>query len=107
MNKKDFQKEIKHITRQIVEKYKPEKIILFGSAAQGEFAPEKSDLDFFIVKDDKQTIHRRMVTLYRLVKKNLPADFLVYTPQELKTRLAQGDPFIHSIIKEGQLLYES
>jgi metallophosphoesterase superfamily enzyme len=29
----DFEKEIESITAQIVEKYKPEKIILFGSLA--------------------------------------------------------------------------
>lgn len=105
MNKIDFEEEVKNITNQIVRKYKPEKIILFGSAARGEFNPEKSDLDFFVVKDDKRDFHNRMVTLYRLVKKNLPADFLVYTQEELDSKLTLGDPFITSIIKEGKVLY--
>ena len=105
MNKTDFEEEVKNITNQIVRKYKPEKIILFGSAARGKFDPEKSDLDFLVVKNDKKDFHDRMVLLYRIVKKNLPADFLVYTPQELKIRLALGDPFITLIVKEGKVLY--
>ena len=32
----NFEKEIEHIATQIVEKYNPEKVILFGSAARGE-----------------------------------------------------------------------
>lgn len=105
MTGKTLKDEIKAITDQIVKKYQPEKIILFGSAAHGTFDPEKSDLDFFIVKNDKRDMHDRMVTLYRLVKKKLPADFLVYTPEELQNRLTLGDPFIHSIVKEGKVLY--
>lgn len=105
MTKTTLEKEIKSITNQIVKKYKPAKIILFGSAARGEFDPQKSDLDFFVVKNDRRSVHRRMVTLYRLVEKKLPADFLVYTPKELETRLNLGDPFIKSIVQKGKLLY--
>ena len=48
----DFDKEIQSITKQLIEKYGPEKIILFGSAARGETRPD-SDADFLIIK--KQT----------------------------------------------------
>jgi predicted nucleotidyltransferase len=43
----DFEKEIKSITAQIIEKYEPLKIILFGSAARGDYGKAK-DLDFLI-----------------------------------------------------------
>ena len=56
MKKNDLDAEIKNITDQIIKKYKPQKIILFGSAARGEFDPQKSDLDFFVIKNDKRTI---------------------------------------------------
>jgi len=39
--------EIVSITAQLIEKYKPEKIILFGSAARGDSNPD-SDADFLI-----------------------------------------------------------
>ncbi len=45
----DIEKEIEDIAEQIIEKYRPEKIILFGSAVRGEFTAD-SDLDFLIIK---------------------------------------------------------
>jgi predicted nucleotidyltransferase len=50
--KLDFEKEIMSITKQLIEKDVPEKIILFGSAARGDIGPD-SDADFLIIK--KQT----------------------------------------------------
>jgi len=105
MTKASLDKEIENIVKQIVKKYKPSKIILFGSAARGEFDPEKSDLDFFVVKDDRRKKFRRMQTLYHLVQKTLPADFIVYTPKEVAERSKLGDPFILSILREGKVLY--
>lgn len=49
MSKKKIQQEIKQITQQLVNKYQPEKIILFGSVAKGEFKAD-SDLDLLIIK---------------------------------------------------------
>ena len=43
-------REIESIVRQIVNKYHPEKIILFGSAARGDFE-KANDLDFLFVKE--------------------------------------------------------
>ena len=47
----DFDKEIQNITKQLIEKYGPEKIILFGSAARGNLN-QANDLDFLIIKQD-------------------------------------------------------
>lgn len=44
-----YEQEINRITQQIIEKYKPDKIILFGSTAKGELHPD-SDADFLIIK---------------------------------------------------------
>ena len=104
MTKTDFEAEVKNITNQIVKKYKPEKIILFGSAARGKFGPD-SDLDFLVVKNDGRTKIERAQTIYSLVEKKVPADFIVYTPQEIKERLKLGDPFLKIIFKEGRILY--
>lgn len=49
------QKEIKKIIQQIVEKYEPEKIILFGSFGRGK-PTKNSDVDLFIIK--KKTLSR-------------------------------------------------
>ena len=100
------QKEIKKITDQIVKKYKPEKIILFGSYAWGK-PTEDSDVDLFIVKKSrKRRIDReRELSRYLFGHNFLAMDLLIYTPAETKKRLSIEDPFIEDIISKGKLLY--
>ncbi len=99
-----IQAQIDSITSQLIQKYKPEKIILFGSAVKGSITPD-SDLDFLLVKDDNKSRHDRMVEVYRLVDKDIAADFLIYTQEELALRVKMGDPFIKSVLSEGKILY--
>lgn len=105
MKKIYLQREIQNITNQIVTKYKPEQIILFGSAARGKFGPD-SDLDFLVIKKrvPQSNIHRRWELRY-LIDETVPIDFLVLKPGELKKRLQMGDPFFETILKEGKVLY--
>jgi len=101
----DFEKEINYITSQIIEKYKPEKIILFGSAARGERNLD-SDADFLIIK--KETPHYgadRIRELSRLIDRNIPIDLFIYRPEEFEKRLKMGDPFLKSVLREGKILY--
>ena len=101
----DFEKEIQNITRQIIEKYKPEKIILFGSAARGEWTLH-SDADFLIIKKETPFYGSdRIRELSRMIDRNIPADFLIYRPEELDKTLQMGDPFLKSILREGKVLY--
>jgi predicted nucleotidyltransferase len=100
-----LQSEIESITSQLIEKYKPEKIILFGSAARGDSNAD-SDADFLIIKKD--TPHKgrdRMIEVSRMIDRNIPADFLVYRPEEFQKRLDMGDPFLQMILEEGKVLY--
>jgi predicted nucleotidyltransferase len=101
----DITSEIESILAQIVEKYQPLKVILFGSAAKGEFE-EVDDLDFLILKEDvPSTGLARMRELDELIERNMAADMLVYRPDEFDDRVRLGDPFIKSILKEGRVLY--
>jgi predicted nucleotidyltransferase len=101
----DVENEIHDIARQIVEKYHPEKIILFGSAARGGFTPD-SDVDLLVIKKDVPRYGiDRMRELRRLIKKKVAADFLVYRPEEIEERLKMGDPFVKAVLSEGKVLY--
>ncbi len=105
MSKKQIEKEIQNIINQLIKKYKPEKVILFGSAVWGKFG-EDSDLDFLLIK--KNTPYRgidRMREVHGLINSDMPCDFLVAKPSEIKERLSLGDPFINEIIKKGKVLY--
>jgi len=100
----DLEGEIKYISDQIVKKYKPEKIILFGSAAHGNFTKD-SDLDFFIVKDDVPYYGvDRLKELDHLIDYNLPVDFIVYKPKEFAQCIKIGDPLTRDALK-GRVLY--
>jgi hypothetical protein len=95
---------IDNITTQLVEKYKPEKIILFGSSAWGE--GEVHDIDLFIIKRDVPYYGAERITeVYRTVDSDAPVDFIVYRPEEAEERLSLGDPFVSKIFKEGKVLY--
>lgn len=104
MTQVQVQSQIDSIKNQLIKKYKPQKIFLFGSSVTGNMTDD-SDLDFLIIKDDQRKPYNRIVEVYGLVKKNIAADFIVYTPKEFAERLKLGDPFITSILAEGRILY--
>ncbi len=104
MKTTDALEEINSIAKQLLEKYHPEKIILFGSAARGE--DEIQDIDIFVLK--KNVPHYgsdRLMELYRLIKTDAPVDYIVYKPEEAEERLSLGDPFLRKIFQEGKVLY--
>src|SRR3990167_6951824 len=104
MKKEGILKEINYIKNQLIEKYRPEKIILFGSAAWGE--DEVDDIDLFIVKRDVPFYgDDRIRELYRLLDTDAPIDYVVYKPEEAEERLAPGDPFVKKVFKKGKVLY--
>ena len=105
MKPSEITAEIKSIADQIIRKYEPLKIILFGSAARGEY-DRVSDLDFLIIKEDVP-VHglARMRQLDDLIDRNIASDMLVYRPDEFEERIKLGDPFIKTILREGRVLY--
>jgi predicted nucleotidyltransferase len=105
MEPQEITTEIENILEQIIHKYKPEKIILFGSAARGEYE-KVNDLDFLIIKADVPSYGiKRIRELDRIIDRNIAADMLVYRPDEFEERVKLGDPFIKSILREGRVLY--
>lgn len=104
MTAQEIKTSIEGLMQQLVAKYHPEKVILFGSAAREE--EEVNDVDFFIVKDDVPVLGaERIRQLYRMMDTDLPVDYLVYRPSEVAERLALGDPFVTAVFREGKVLY--
>ena len=107
ISKNQFDKEIQNIVQQLIDFYKPEKIILFGSLAKGRIE-HGTDIDLFIIKSDVPEFGvDRIRQLDELIKYKLATDFIVYKPEELEQRLKLGDPFIKNIIEEGMVLYDA
>lgn len=104
MTKPELFLRIENLKQQLVAKYAPETIILFGSAARDN--DEVNDIDLFIVKDDVPLFGaERIRQLYRLMDTDLPVDYIVYRPSEVAERLSLGDPFVAGVFKEGKVLY--
>jgi len=96
--------EIDSITAQLVDKYHPDRIVLFGSAVWG--GGDMNDIDLLIVKADVPYYGiDRMRELDRLIDRNFAADMLVYTPAEVKELLEMGDPFLKKIFRDGKVLH--
>jgi predicted nucleotidyltransferase len=100
------QKAIDQVVKQIVEKFKPQKIILFGSYARGNPRPE-SDVDLLVVMDTTLKEGQQSLEIRRHLGVMFGMDLIVHTPKKLKERVEMGDWFLRDVLKEGKVLYES
>ena len=86
--------------------YQPEKVILFGSYARGDF-DEFSDIDLIVIKNTDQRFFQRLAEVDAFMPRDVKADVFVYTPREFQTMIESGNPFIEQAIKDGIVLYEN
>lgn len=104
MSKKDFTKHLNRIIEQIKLRYKPQKIILYGSSISGKITPH-SDIDLLIIKKTKRRFIDRISDVLLSCDYDIPLEPLIYTPDEIKSRVKMGDFFIKDILKNGKILY--
>ena len=97
--------ELSRIVTVLIERYQPEKIILFGSLAGG-YIHEWSDIDLFIVKETEKRPIERVLEVVRLVQPKVGIDLFIYTPFEIETLLKEKVSFVCEIVKTGKVLYE-
>ena len=90
----------------LVKHASPEKIILFGSYANGK--PQKdSDIDLFIVKSKLKNKHKETVRLRRAISPlRIPVDIIVHSNKSLKNWGHIPGTLMYTILKEGKILYE-
>ncbi len=99
------QEQIDQIVKTIVDKYKPSKIILFGSFAYGH-PTEDSDLDILIIKDDDSPKIQRNRAVRRILKDiSIPVDVIVKTSQEFENLKDIIGTVIYPANKYGKVLY--
>ncbi|MFN0050221.1 MAG: nucleotidyltransferase domain-containing protein [Cytophagales bacterium] len=98
--------QIQTVVNKIVESYNPERIVLFGSYANGN-PNENSDLDLLIVKDSDLSNHQLAVQIKRqLVDAKFDMDIIVYKSKDVKEWITAPASFIHQVYKYGRTLYE-
>jgi predicted nucleotidyltransferase len=99
------QKAINQVVKQIVEKFKPQKIILFGSYAKGNPRPE-SDVDLLIVMNTQLREVQQAIQICQQIEYRFGLDLIVHTPKYLADRVKMGDSFLQDVLKEGKVIYE-
>ena len=107
MNAQDFDRVIQLITERLRDEYSPEKIILFGSYADGSSRPD-SDIDLLIIKQTRDRFIDRWISVRRILSdknRSIGLETLVLTPEEIANRISIGDQFIADIMMNGRLLY--
>ena len=96
---------IRKFVRKVAKRFKPDKIILFGSYAYGT-PNEDSDVDILVVMPCRSRIHQAVD-----IRWNLPVpfsmDLIVRTPRQVATHLKDGDSFMTEVVSRGKVLYEA
>src|SRR5213082_2986309 len=95
---------IRRFAREVAERFRPEKIILFGSYAGGRPHAD-SDVDILVVMPARNEIDQA-VRIDRVVDPAFPLDLIVCTPKNMAWRLKEGDSFLREIMTKGKVLYE-
>lgn len=98
-------KKINAFANEVAEKFQPEKIVLFGSYADGS-ATEDSDVDLLVVMDYAGRSSEQALAIRRNVRRTFPLDLIVKTQKEASQRIKQGDFFMQSILNMGKTIYE-
>jgi len=94
--------------RTLVERLRPEKIILFGSYAYGQ-PDEHSDFDLLVIRRGIESSKASNIEIRRALR-DVPAPpvsftFLSRTPEEFEAKLEQGSPIYEDIAEKGVVLY--
>lgn len=97
---------LEELTRRIVDKVDPEKLILFGSRARGE-AREDSDYDILIVAESSEPRWSRTIpAIHSLIGVDESVDLIWYTNEEIDEWSECRSHLITRAVREGRLIYE-
>jgi predicted nucleotidyltransferase len=103
----DIEKLIAEATDRLVEAAHPDKIILFGSYARGDF-DRHSDLDFLVILP---TVAHRFEETIRLQSAlrglRMAADIVVYSAGQVEERRNLRGTMLYHALAEGRVLYAS
>lgn len=97
---------LEQITQTIVERFHPQRIVLFGSRARGEARPD-SDVDLMVEMESPLKRGPRTVEILRAFGvRPWGLDLVVYTPQEVARLRGHAGTLLSVIEAEGRTLYE-
>jgi uncharacterized protein len=98
--------QIQEFCQEVINKFQPEKIILFGSYAYGK-PNQDSDVDLLIILPFEGRSVQKAIEIRLAIDYHFPLDLIARTPQAIQQRLEMGDFFIRDILQKGRILYEA
>ena len=105
MSKRRLEILIDQMVRRIVDRFDPEQIILFGSAARGD-ATRDSDVDLLVVMPVEGPKHKKQVQIrVALHDIRIPKDIIVTTPEDFEWRKEIPGTIEYPAVHEGKVLY--
>src|ERR1022692_5283643 len=96
---------IRRFARRIVERFHPDKIILFGSYAYGK-PHNESDVDLLVIMRTRNAIDQS-IRIKLAFKRLFSLDLIVRTPWQIERGLKDDNWFLREIMEKGKVLYES
>ena len=105
LTKNKMQKQINTMVERIVSRFRPQKIILFGSHARGDALPD-SDVDLLIVMSVTGSKRQKAVKIgVALHDIPIAKDVIVVTPEEFEWRKDVVGTIEWPASREGKVLY--
>ncbi len=98
--------EIEEFGQRIGREFGAERVILFGSYADGT-AGEDSDVDLLVICSYEGKSVDQSVKIRMELRPKFPLDLLVRTPEKVRQRIEMGDDFMQEILQGGKILYEA
>jgi uncharacterized protein len=93
------------MVRRIVRRFRPDRVILFGSHARGHAGPD-SDVDLLVVMPVKGLKHKKQVQIrVALHDIHIPKDIIVTTPEDFEWRKEIPGTIEYPAAQEGRVLY--
>lgn len=106
MTKAEIQDVLDDMTRRIVERFHPDKIIVFGSYVRGEHT-ENSDLDILIVMPVEGSRRKRANEIdLTLADRVVPMDLIVVTPEQFDRQKDVIGTIVREAVRDGRVIYE-
>lgn len=104
--KNELQEELDRIVARLKAHYRPEKIILFGSLANGR-VHEWSDIDLAVIRKTRKGFFGRLDEVSKISNCHVGVNFFAYTPDEFRRMQEDGHFFIlDEVIDKGKLIYD-
>jgi predicted nucleotidyltransferase len=91
---------------QVANRFKPERIVLFGSHAYGSPNGD-SDVDILVVSNKRYSHHAQAFKIRLAVDAPFPLDLIVRSEREIERRIGMNDFFLAEIVGQGIVLYDA